>query len=394
MTSPQAPKPRGLKVPTAVLGGSVGALWLWGIGALWFAVSARVAQAQQAGVDSLINARMARDHIPGLAAAVIDSGRVIWTGVYGFADVAAKARVTDSTPFQLASVSKPVTGTILLTLFAQGAFRLDDDINRYLPFTVRNPAFPDSVITFRQLLIHRSSINDNGDFYRPLWAGGGGDNATPLDTYLRDYLGPGGKDYSASKNFLARAPNDAAKYCNTCYALLGFLAERISGKPFQALSREVLFEPLGMRETAWFVRDLPGKTVAMPHRWARDTGVVATGQNGYPDWPAGTLRSSIRDLARFLAVYVQGGTHNGKAVIPARTISTMAPDDHHLGFLTWFLEATANREILYGHEGGDTGVRTYMAFTHRGKRGVIVLTNGEAGVKGLAEEVAARFARR
>lgn len=349
---------------------------------------------QGASVDSLINARMARDHIPGLAAAVIDSGRVVWTGVYGFADVATGTRVTDSTPFQLASVSKPVTGTILMTLHARGRFRLDDDINTWLPFPVRNPGFPDSSVTFRQLLIHRSSINDNGDFYRPLWAGGGGDNATPLSAYLRDYLASGGKDYSASKNFLARPPNGAAKYCNTCYALLGYLAERIAGKRYQEVSREILFDPLGMRETAWFVRDLPGKAVAMPHRWAKDTGYVATGQNGYPDWPAGTLRSSIRDLARFLSVYVQGGTFEGKEVIPAGTISTMAPDDHHLGFLTWFLDATAAREILYGHEGGDTGVRTYMAFTHRGRRGVIVLTNGEVGVKVLGEEILARFPRR
>jgi CubicO group peptidase (beta-lactamase class C family) len=132
----------------------------------------------------------------------------------------------------------------------------------------------------------------------------------------------------------------------------------------------------------------------MPHRWAKDTGFVASGQNGYPDWPAGTLRSSIRDLARFLSVYIQGGAYNGRQVIPAAAIRAMAPDDFHLGFLTWFLDATSKREIWYGHEGGDIGVRTYMAFTHRGKRGVIVLTNSAVGVKGLAEEIVGAVLRR
>ena len=333
---------------------------------------------------------MTRDHIAGLVAAVIDSGRVVWTGAYGYSDVASKTPATDSTPFQLASVSKPVTGTVLMTLFAAGKFRLDEDVNRYLPFPVRNPGFADSVITFRQLLIHRSSVADSREFYGPLWSKAHGDNTIPLATYLRNYLARDGKDYSAKNNFLTAPPGGASRYCNTCYALIGYLSERISGKPYEQYSREVLFEPLGMRETAWFVRDLPGREIAMPTRWIKDTGFVASGQNGYPDWPAGTLRSSIRDLARFLSVYIQGGKYNGQQVIPAAAIQAMAPEDFHLGFLTWFLDGMANREIWYGHEGGDIGVRTYMGFNPRSKRGVIVLTNSEAGVKGLAEDIVAR----
>jgi CubicO group peptidase (beta-lactamase class C family) len=346
---------------------------------------------QVPAIDSLISERMTREHIPGLAVAVVDSGRVIWTGTYGFAEVAARRPVTDSTPFQLASVSKPITATILLSLYAAGRFALDDDINRYLPFPVRNPAHPGVPITFRQLLIHRSSIADNRDYFRPFWSESHGDNTMPLETFLRDYLTPNGKNYSKEKNFLPAAPGEQFRYCNTCYALLGYLAQRISGRPFEQFSREILFQPLGMNETAWFIRDFTSNSPAVPHRFAKDTGFVAGGQNGYPDWPAGTLRSSIRDVARFLSVYVQDGSLNGKAVIPVRVIQSMAPDDPHLGFLTWFLEGTSTREILYAHEGGDTGVRTYMGFTHRGKRGVIVLTNGEASVLGIAEAVFIRI---
>ena len=69
-------------------------------------------------------------------------------------------------------------------------------------------------------------------------------------------------------------------------------------------------------------------------------------------------------------------------------------NDFHLGFLTWFLDATSSREIWYGHEGGDIGVRTYMGFNPRSKRGIIVLTNSEAGVKGLAEEIVSTVLRR
>lgn len=342
-------------------------------------------------VDSLIAERMTRHHIPGLAIAVIDSGRIVWRGTYGFSDLTARTPVNDSTPFQLASVSKPVTATVLMSLFGAGRFALDDDVNRYLPFPVRNPNHPDAPITFRQLLIHRSSINDSREFYRPWWTGAHGDVDIPLAEYLREYLVPGGKNYSAKANFLESRPNERSLYCNTCYALLAFLAQEISGVPFAQLSRDALFGPLGMRETAWFLREFQGNGPAMPYRWKKDSGFVAHGQNGYPDWPAGLLRTSIRDIARFLAMYIQGGTFEGRQVLPPNVIATMTPDDAHLGFLTWFQEGTSAREVLYSHGGGDTGVRTHIAFTHRGKRGVVVLSNGEGNVNQIAEEVFTRI---
>ena len=120
------------------------------------------------GVDSVIARRMATAHIPGLVAALIDSGRVIWQGAYGFSNVAKRTRATASTPFQIASVSKTITATVLMMLKAEGRFRLDDDINAYLPFAVRNPRHPTVPITFRELLIHRASIDDNMKFYAPL----------------------------------------------------------------------------------------------------------------------------------------------------------------------------------------------------------------------------------
>ncbi|MBL8989540.1 MAG: beta-lactamase family protein [Gemmatimonadetes bacterium] len=365
---------------------------------VWFAVLLSMlagrADAQRIpGLDSLIAKRMAEAHIPGLAAALIDSGRVVWTGTFGYADVGSKTRVTDSTPFQIASVSKTITATILMTLYAAGRFGLEDDVNRYLPFSVRNPSHPTAPITFRQLLNHRSSIADNMTFYGPYWSKSNGDVRTPLGSYLENYLSPKGRDYAAA-NFLKAAPGDTTQYCNTCYALIGFLAERISGQPFAALSAATLFEPLGMRETHWFASDFAPNVPATPHRYAADTGFVGYGQNGYPDWPAGTLRTSIRDLARFLAMYASGGVADGKRVLAASVVTTMAPSDLHGGFLTWWPLGVSNGEVLYNHGGGDNGVRTTMAVAPGGKRAVVILTNGEVQVEQLAAEIYARMRER
>jgi len=342
------------------------------------------------GVDSLIVQRMSESHIPGLAAAFVDSGRVAWIGTYGLANVAAHTSVTDSTPFQIASVSKIVTSTVLMTLHAGGRFDLDDDIDRYLPFDVRNPSHATVPITFRQLLNHRSSIADNATFYGPLWGQSNGDDLTPLGTYLRNYLTPAGRDYSAS-NFLEVPPGDSTSYCNTCYALIGYLAEVISGVPYATLTDSVLFRPLGMRDTHWFAKDFSANGPATPYRFAADTGYVAYGQNGYPDWPAGTLRTSIRDLARFLVMYVERGSADGNQIIPASVVDSMAPSDERAGILTWFPWGVSTGEVLLAHGGGDNGVRTVMAFSRSERRGVIILTNGEAPVRALAGELYERM---
>ena len=112
-------------------------------------------------LDSFIVAKMDQYHFPGLSACIVKDDQIIWKNVYGYANIEENRLVTDSTLFFLASVSKPVTGTAIMQLWEQGLFNLDDDINNYLPFQVRNPSHPNDPITFQMLLTHTSSIYDN-----------------------------------------------------------------------------------------------------------------------------------------------------------------------------------------------------------------------------------------
>src|SRR5712675_1456396 len=99
--------------------------------------------------------------VPGLAAAVVKNGRIVCTATAGLANIEENRPVTPDTLFLIASVSKTITATAVMQLYDERKFQLDDDINRYLPFTVRIPASPSAPITFRQLLNHTSSIKDN-----------------------------------------------------------------------------------------------------------------------------------------------------------------------------------------------------------------------------------------
>ena len=358
------------------------------IGCATFIVSSsQAAETNSQSLDSMIVEYMELNNIPGLAVAAVNSGKVIWTGTYGFGNVELETPINENTLFHIASVSKTITATVLLSLHAKNLFELDDDVNDYLPFRVRNPNAPEVPITFRHLLRHRSSIADNSEFYGPHWGEAHGDPTTSLNGYLRSYLSIDGDDYSVKNNFLQETPGDSRSYCNTCYALLGYLAEVISGKPFELLSSEILFNPLEMTNTGWFLRDLQGKEIAIPYRYEIDDNYVPYGHNGYPDWPAGQLRTSISDLAKFLAIYSNGGIGESGRLIDSRIIDVLSPQDAQLGFHTWFQRGLSNGEVIYQHGGGDIGVRTLMAFNRAENRGIVVLTNGESSLLSIAENI-------
>jgi CubicO group peptidase (beta-lactamase class C family) len=140
-------------------------------------------QNSSAYLDSFITAKMEQYHFPGLQAVIVKDDQIIWKGAYGYANIAQNRLVTDSTLFYIASVSKTVTATALMQLWEQGLFNLDDDVNDYLPFPVRNPNHPNVPITFRMLLTHTSGIMENNNVLNSslTW---GEDSPIPLDTFL------------------------------------------------------------------------------------------------------------------------------------------------------------------------------------------------------------------
>jgi CubicO group peptidase (beta-lactamase class C family) len=341
-----------------------------------------------ADMDKIISSYMKEQHIPGLAAAVVRDGEVAWMGTYGMASVAQGKPVTPQTIFPLASVTKIITATALMQLHVEGKFNLNEDVSGYLPFTVRNPNFPELPITFAQLLRHRSSIRDNPEFYTPLWSKANGDTETVLGEYLQSYLGLEGTLYDQRKNFFPYKPGTDFKYCNTCYALLGYLAERISGLAYQQYTQEALFKPLGMESAAWTYADVDKNRAASSHRYDPEKGQQDAGIVGYPDWPAGLLRMNANDLARFLAAYTQFGLLDGSQLIDPGVIELMAPKHQTVGFYTWFsssLDSTS--DVLYSHGGSDLGTRTLMGFNPTSREGFFILTNGEAELQALASQI-------
>ena len=348
------------------------------------------AQSEDPELDRFLLKKMKNSGRIGMQAAYISEGELTWVGSYGVKTFQTDDRVNDSTLFMTASISKPVTALALMKLYDQGRVDLDDDINLYLPFRVRNPNFPEDTITIRMLLGHVSSIRDNWSMLEPGYTiDQGGDSPMSLEDFLKSYLLEGGMYYSREKNFYPVAPGIQEKYSNVGFDLIGYLVERISGRPFNEYMAEEVFSPLNMHNTYWFLSEIPHDNLATPHNMPyKETdfkGTQILTHFGYPGYPSGQLRTTVTDYAQYLKMMVNEGLVDGKPFISKETIDEFLrvqfPEADKWQAISWNYNEFEN--FIYNlimprvpsHTGLDPGMSTVVCFDPETRTGVLVFSN-------------------
>ena len=161
-----------------------------------------------------------------------EKGRIIYKRAFGYSDYNRKEPLTTTSSFQLASVSKMFTAMAIMILKEEGKINYDKDVKTYIP------EFPYQGITIRNLLNHRSGIPRYENLAEEKW-----DPAKPLtngamiDLFVQ---------YEPKCYF---KPDAGFCYCNTNYALLACVVERVTGKSFDKFVKERIFDPVGMDHT-------------------------------------------------------------------------------------------------------------------------------------------------
>ena len=276
--------------------------------------------------DGYMNFLMKAASLPSLSACIIKDDKIVWSNGYGFYDMENNKKATDNTIYLIGSITKAVTGTALLQLYDQGLFDLDDDVNDYLPFSLRNPNHPDDPITFRMLLAHQSSLSQDydktitGQYYV-------GDIDIPSYPYpwLEDYLTPSGSLYSPNI-WSDTKPGEEYNYCQAGYCLCGYLIEILSGQEFNEYCKEHIFEPLEMYNTSFYLADLNLSNVAihyMPYKMGLKTILYSQQHFTIFVYPAGGLRTTVVDLAHFLIAHMNSGVYNGTRILDELTVQEM-----------------------------------------------------------------------
>jgi len=339
---------------------------------------------------------------PSLSACVIDGDEVIWSNSYGYYDLENNKPSSENTIYNIASITKTITGTALLQLWEQDLFDLDEAVNNYLPFNLRNPHFPDDPITFRMLLSHSSSLNyDNSEYY---WFNFSQDPPFSFYPYpwLMEHLIPGGKWYSSDRWSRTYRPGEYSMYANVNFEIIGYLVELISGKQFLDYCKEHIFNPLGMYNTTWNLSESDIDKVAIPYHFHNGEYLQINelsymlGSDTPSDnywrfrmYPSGGLYTTISDLSHFFIAHMNDGVWNGVRILEEATIEemhrTQPPGNfdeidgwtyYGLGWTTMENPMIFNVTLL-GHGGGGYGVCSWMFYIPDEDIGVILFINGD-----------------
>lgn len=191
----------------------------------------------QMQLDCLFQKLVKDKHFNGVMLAGDDRG-IVYQNVAGYACMAARTPLTECSQLEVASVSKQFTAVSVLMLYQQGMLSLDDSLQHFFPF------FPYHGITVRQLLCHRSGLPEYFDF--------GLDYCSDIEPMSNDELLEILINCHPVPSF---APDTRFEYCNTGYALLALVVEKVTGSTFEDYVYRNIFEPLGMEDTRFYTEE-------------------------------------------------------------------------------------------------------------------------------------------
>lgn len=324
----------------------------------------------EADLEARIEAILSRSEIPSVTIAIVRDDQVAWEYSSGWANVEQQIPATSETLYRLASVTKLLTATAVMQLAEQDLLDIDADVGEYLPFPLRNPHYPDHVITTRLLLTHRSGLGgpSTGDIpaYDTVYAY---DEAPPLSESLPRFLTPGGADYDPV--IWKRFPAGYEKsYSNIGYGLLGYIVERISGAPCHEYFEDHILEPLGMRDTGVKYADMDASKLATLYQNGR-TPVEPFSTYSFT---AGGVWSSTHDMTHFMIAYMNGGVYQGRSILEASTIDEMLEEQFpgEITRLGWW-----GGNGWFGHSGGYIGHTTDLMVNTDARVGFVILSNGD-----------------
>ncbi len=236
---------------------------------------------------------------PGCAIAIVEKGRILFAGGFGYRDYPARLPVTEHTLFQIGSCTKAFTCALMGLLASDGLLELDGKVQDYLPYFRLKDNEWSNKVTLRDFMCHRSGLprHDLSWLHQP----------TTRDSFVRRmaYM-------EASAGWRERW-----QYNNFGYTVLGAVAEQVSGRSWEDLTRERIFEPLGMRSARFDLWTLPkGADVARGHRTQADTICVEDYLRIEGMGPAGSICASAADMARWLLMWTGGGQTEGRTFLP------------------------------------------------------------------------------
>jgi CubicO group peptidase (beta-lactamase class C family) len=288
-------------------------------------------------IDSVLKSFVDRGQIAGISALIYEKDKEVYYNAFGYADRESKVPMDRNTIVQIYSMTKPVTGVALMTLYEEGAFQLDDPLEKYLPEYSDVKVYtgvdnngkmlleePNRPITVRDITRHTAGFPNRPDIP------GLSEKLQEADIYKRE-------NTLAELNARLGSvplwfhPGDQWEY-GPCVDVQAYLVEKISGSPFEEYTREHVLDPLGMDHTRYYIPEEDREHFAAMYRKTGDSLNREPDEEAKSDylkkWPlrrgGSGLTSTLDDYMTFARMLLRQGSLNGVTVLSPETIQLMA----------------------------------------------------------------------
>ena len=329
----------------------------------------------QHNAQQRIEQLMKETPVMGLSVAVVKENKIVYTAAFGLKNKESGEALETTDLFRIASISKSFVATSILQLVEKKKLGLDDDVSQLIGFTVRNPQFPNTVITLKMLLSHRSSINDSRGYF------------------TLDSLNPG-TTANSQKCYNNYEPGKGYQYCNLNFNLAGAILEKYSGQRLDKYVKQHILDPLKLYG-GYNVDELDSSRLASLYEYSDSLGFVlspgayasrkallADYKIGYstPIWsPTGGMKISAPGLATYMMMHMNYGKAKGKRILKKKTSMMMqSPIDtlNQYSMALLRIKTLVPGETLTGHTGAAYGLHSLMFFEPAKKFGIVVISNG------------------
>lgn len=311
---------------------------------------------------------MAKADIPSVTVAVARGDSILWEESFGWADRERMIRATPNTVYSLASVSKPMTATALMTLVERGQVDLDRPANDYLGVgKLTGLAGDANGATVRRVMSHTAGLPLHYQFY-----------------YVNESYPVVSNDETIARyGILVTPPGAVYEYSNLGYGIIDHIISRVSGTDYADFMRTNVFVPLGLTHTSIGIG--PGLEAYAAQRYDAKQRPVPF--YDFDHRGASAVYSSAHDLVRFGMFHLGARLPEQRKILKDETIAAMqravAPANYGLG---WILAEREGQRIVY-HTGGMPGVQTALVLYPAERVAVVVLMNAVGEVPRVSREI-------
>jgi len=338
-----------------------------------------------AAIEQIAKKTIEDDGAPGIAIAIVHKDQVVFKQGFGVREAGKSEPIDADTVFQIASVSKPLSSTVMALLVGEGAIAWDDRVTDHDPNFVMYTPYVTRELRLRDFLCHRSGLPDHaGDLLEDLG-------------YDRQHV---------LKQLRYQPPDSSFRagyaYTNTGYSEACYAAALAVGKPWEELAAEKLFAPLGMKHTSYRFADYEqAANRALLH--VRVDGKWTAKNTRQPDAqaPAGGASTTLNDISQWLRLQLGAGKFEGRQLVAAETLAethqpqfvfNLDPASGRLSSygLGWLVSVERGGRVFYKHSGEFAlGVRSEVAILPSEELAIAVLSN--AAPSGIPEGITESF---